>query len=124
MDSKLPLVIGALVVFGALTAGILYSNYNSVAVKSYTGEQLKASGVYNASSNELKGTVENLSGKSFDQVEVQAKFYNSQGTILDTGKDYFRNFKAGEKYQFRIWFNPDINDNAGEVKLRVSVTEN
>jgi hypothetical protein len=124
VDSKLPLVIGALVVFGALTAGILYSNYNSVAVSSYTGDQFKASGVYNASSNELKGTVENLTGKSFDEVEVQAKFYKSQGTILDTGKDYFRNFKSGEKYQFRIWFNPEINDNTGEVRLKVSVAEN
>ena len=124
MDSyNLPLVIGVLVVFGALTAGILHSDVNSVAVRTYQGDQFKATGTYNASSNELKGTLENLTDKNFEQVEIEAKLYNSKGTILSTGKDYFRDFGSGENYRFRIWFEPGITDYTGEVKLDVEVTE-
>lgn len=122
-SSKLPLVIGTLVVFGALTAGILYSDYNSVAVEPYKGGEFKATGTYNASDNELKGTVENLSDRDFRHVEVKAKFYNPKGTILTTGKDYFRDFGSGESYRFKIWFEPDITDYTGKVDLDVEVTE-
>ncbi|MBS3765687.1 FxLYD domain-containing protein [Candidatus Bipolaricaulota bacterium] len=122
-SSKIPLVIGALVVFGALTAGILYSNYNSVAVEPYQDSQFKATGTYNASENELKGTLENVSDREFGHVEVKAKFLNPEGTILSTGKDYFRNFGSGESYRFKIWFEPDITDYTGKIELDVEVTD-
>jgi len=124
MDSlKLPFVIGVLVVFGALTAGILYSNVNSVTVEPYQGSQFKATGTYNASENELKGTVENLSDQEFEQVEVNARFLNPKGTILSIGKDYFWDFGAEESYRFKVWFEPDITDYTGKVELDVEVTE-
>lgn len=122
--SRLPLLIGVLVVFGALTAGILYSDYNSVAVVPYQDGQFKATGTYNASNNELKGTLENLTDRKFDHVEIKAKFYNAKGTILSTGKDYFRDFGSGESYRYKIWFRPDITDYTGKIKLSVKVTEN
>lgn len=123
-SSRLPLLIGVLVVFGALTAGILYSGYHSVAVIPYQDSQFKATGTYNASTNELKGTLENLTDRKFEHVEVNARFYNPKGTILGTGKDYFRDFGSGESYRYRIWFRPDITDYTGKIKLSVEVTEN
>jgi len=95
-----------------------------VSVNPYRGNRFEATGTYNASSNELKGTVKNITNRDFEGVEVEAKFYNPKGTILSTGKDYFRNFGWEDKYRFRIWFEPGITDYTGRVKLDVTLTDN
>jgi len=122
MDStSLPLVIGTIVVFAALTVGITYSNYNSVEVAPFRSSRFDITGNYDASTNEIKGVVENKTNRTFSYLEVKAKIYDANDVVMGKGRDTIRNFGPGEKYRFRIWFPSDINDVTGRIKFGVGV---
>lgn len=111
-------ITAALVV---LLAGAAYLQFQAVKVEPFKGPEFVATGTYNTGPNRLTGTIENIGNKTYNYVEIRAKFYSSGGTVVSTDMDNFQNFAPREKYRFKMWSDTEIL--SGKVKLNVYVKQ-
>lgn len=60
----------------------------------------------------IVGTAKNVGGKKLSYGSVEAKFYDSNGNLLNNGLDNFNNLEPGETWKFKIVY---LGSDVGEV---------
>jgi hypothetical protein len=62
-------------------------------------------------SNNVVGRIENTSGQLLSYLEINAKYYDADGNVIDNGMDNITDLEAGEKYKFKLYApGEDVNE--------------
>ena len=67
----------------------------------------------------IKGTAKNIGSSSLSYAEVRVKFYDKEGTLLDTSLDNINDLGPGETWNFKVMYLGTDTENVDSYKIAV-----
>jgi hypothetical protein len=67
----------------------------------------------------IKGTAKNIGSSSLSYAEVRVKFYDKEGTLLDTSLDNINDLGPGETWNFKDMYLGTDTENVDSYKIAV-----
>ena len=67
----------------------------------------------------IKGTAKNIGSHSLSYAEVRVKFYDKEGTLLDTFLDNINDLGPGETWKFQVMYPGMDTENVDSYKIAV-----
>jgi len=67
----------------------------------------------------IKGIAKNIGSSSLSYAEVRVKFYDKEGTLLDTSLDNINDLGPGETWNFKVMYLGTDTENVDSYKIAV-----